>query len=210
MIMTKTKPIASAMIALSFLALAACNRSPPVPEETPEPSASPEKPVSIFRPEAEVVTVEAPLAQLDVTVPFEQGGKVLSDAAKAQLATIIQSPQMKAGGAVTLRGHTDSAGYDEANLRASRQRAQAVEKYLVENGIDPERITVIALGEMRPIAPNAKLDGTPDEEGRAANRRVDITIAVPGVPAIPPTAAGEKPQPEPSSTTLVEAITAPD
>lgn len=210
MIMTKTKPVASAMIALSFLALAACNRSQPVPEETPEPSASPEKPVSIFRPEAEVVTEEAPLAQLDATVSFGPGGKELSDSAKAQLATIIQSPQMKAGGAVTLRGHTDSAGYDEANLRASRQRAQAVEKYLVENGIDPERITVIALGEMRPIAPNAKLDGTPDEEGRAANRRVDITIAVPGVPAIPPTAASEKPQPESSSTTLVEAITAPD
>lgn len=210
MIMTKTKRIATAIIALSFLALSACNRSQPTPEKTPEPAASPEEQVSIFRPEAEVVTVEAPLAQLDATVPFEQGGKVLSDAAKAQLATIIQSPQMKAGGAVTLRGHSDSAGYDEANLRASRQRAQAVEKYLVENGIDPERITVIALGEMRPIAPNAKLDGTADEVGRAANRRVDITIAVPGVPATARPPEGQKPQQKPSSTTLVEAITAPD
>lgn len=210
MIMTKTKPIASAMIALSFLALAACNRSQPVPEETPEPSANPEKPVSIFRPEAEVVTAEAPLAQLDATVSFGPGGKQLSDIAKAQLATIIGSPQMKAGGAVTLRGHTDSAGYDEANLRASRQRAEAVQKYLVENGISAERIKVIALGEMRPIAPNAKLDGTPDEEGRAANRRVDVTIAVPGVPASAPSPTGDKPQSEPSSTTLVEAITAPD
>ncbi len=210
MIMTKPKPIASAVIALSLLALAACNRSQPVPEETPEPWVSPEEPVSIFRPEAEVVTEEAPLAQLDATVSFEKGGKELSDAAKAQLASIIQSPQMKAGGQVTLRGHTDSSGYDEANLRVSRQRAQTVEKYLVENGISPERIKIIALGEMRPIAPNAKLDGTPDEEGRAANRRVDVTIAVPGVPTSAPTPTGDKPQPEPSSKTLVEAITAPD
>ena len=173
------------------------------------PAQDREEPVSIFRPEAEVVPVEAPLAQLDATVPFAQGGKELSETAKAQLATILQSPQMKAGGTITLRGHTDSAGYDEANLRASRQRAEAVEEYLVENGVAPGRIKVIALGEMRPIAPNAKLDGTPDEQGRAANRRVDVTIAVPGAPTDAPVSAGEKSQGEPSSTTLVEAIAKP-
>lgn len=210
MIKTRLKSITSAFIAVSFLGLSACGRDQPTPEETPEPAASPTKPVSIFRPEAEVVPVEAPLAQLDAAISFGQGGKELDDAAKAQLAAIITSPQMKAGGTVTLRGHTDSSGYDEANLRVSRQRAQVVETYLIENGVDPDRIKVIALGEMRPVAPNAKLDGTPDEEGRAANRRVDVTIAVPGVPAAASAATGVEPQPTPTPTTLIEAIAAPD
>lgn len=216
MIMSKPKPkpkpksITCAFITVSFLVLSACGRDRPTPEKTPEPAASPTGPVSIFRPEAEVVPVEAPLAQLDLAVPFGQGGKDLNEAAKAQLAIIIQSPQMKAGGTITLRGHTDSAGYDEANLRVSRQRAEAVETYLLENGVAPDRIKIIALGEMRPVAPNAKLDGTPDAEGRAANRRVDVTIAVPGAAATDPAPTGARPQPTPSSATLVEAIAAPD
>jgi len=212
MIMTKTRSkfITSAFIAVSFLALSACGRNQPNPEEMPEPAPSPTKPVSIFRPEAEVVPVEAPLAQLDATVSFGQGGKELDDPAKAQLASIIESPQMEAGGPVTLRGHTDSSGFDEANLRVSRQRAEAVEAYLIENGIDPNRIKIIALGEMRPVAPNAKLDGTPDEEGRAANRRVDVTIAVPGAPVASSAPTGAEPQATPGSATLVESIAAPD
>ncbi len=212
MIMIKTRPksITSAFIAVSFLVLSACARNQPAPEETPEPAASPTKPVSIFRPEAKVVPVEAPLAQLDAAISFGQGGKELDDAAKAQLAAIIESAQMKAGGTVTLRGHTDSSGYDEANLRVSRQRAEAVEAHLIENGVGRDRIKIIALGEMRPVAPNAGLDGTPDEEGRAANRRVDVTIAVPGVPVAAPAPTGAEPQPTPGSATLVEVITASD
>ncbi len=216
MIMTRTKLTAAMAITISSLTLAACERSRPEPAETPQPAATPEEKVSIFRPEAEVVTIEAPLAPLETNISFADGGTELSDAAMAQLAEIIQSPQMQAGGAVILRGHTDSAGHDAVNLRVSRKRAQAVENYLVENGIARERIEVIALGEMRPLAPNAKLDGTADEEGRAANRRVDLTIAVSGTQASAPAApaamapAAETPRPQAGAATLVEAITAPD
>ncbi len=210
MMMTKTNSIAPALMAISLLALGACNRNQPGPAKTPEPSPAPAEQVSIFRPEAEVVAVEAPLTQLEASVSFAKGGKDLSDAAKAQLAAIIQSEQMKSGGAVTLRGHSDSAGHDEANLRASGRRAEVVRAYLVANGIAEDRIKVIALGEMRPIAPNANLDGTPDEAGRAANRRVDVTIAVPGVPELPQNPAGDQPTPKPTSSTLVEVIARPD
>ncbi|WP_236672138.1 hypothetical protein [Croceicoccus sp. YJ47] len=50
---------------------------------------------------------------------------------------------------------------------------------LEDNGIDADRIEIIALGEMRPLAPNANLDGTANEANRARNRRVDIHIAIP-------------------------------
>lgn len=205
MTMTRTKLTATIVVAISSLALTACDRSRPEPEESPTPAASatPEEKVSIFRPDVEVAPVEAPLVPLEATVSFAEGGTELSDAARMELAAVLQSEQMERGEKITLRGHTDSIGNDEGNLRASRQRAEAVRDYLVENGVSEDRIDVIALGEMRPAAPNANLDGTPNEAGRAANRRVDVTIAVPDSPS---TAGGNTPDTEPTSTTLVEAI----
>jgi len=92
---------------------------------------------------------------------------------------VLDTPQMAAGGEIVLRGHTDSAEHDEANLRASRRRAEAVRDWLVERGVSAQRIRVIALGEQNPIEPNALPDGTPNDAGRAANRRVELSIGVP-------------------------------
>src|SRR5690606_40300595 len=102
-----------------------------------------------------------------------------SEAAEAVLGKVLESRQLAEGWPIVLRGHTDSAGHDEANLRVSRRRAEAVAEWLTERGVDPGRIEVVALGEQRPVAPNARLDGTPDEEGRARNRRVTVSIAPP-------------------------------
>ena len=164
------------------IALAGCDRGepPPPPEPTPE---VPPTPASIIRPDVEIERPEPELKPLEASVTFAEAGGELSAAALEDLETILESPQMAEGGAIVLRGHTDSSGDDEANLRVSRKRAEMVRDWLVEHGVAKERITVIAIGEQRPIAPNAKLDGTPDEAGRAANRRVDVSIALPDVVA---------------------------
>lgn len=163
----------------AVLALAGCDRrEPPAPPE-PTPEASPTQ-ASIIRPEIEVERPEPELEPLEASVTFAEAGGELSAAALEDLKTILESPQMAEGGAIVLRGHTDSTGDDEANLRVSGRRAEMVRDWLVEQGVAEERITVIALGEQRPIAPNANLDGSPDEAGRAANRRVDVAIALPG------------------------------
>ena len=141
---------------------------------------------SILRPE--VAEPEAPkIEPLDATVAFGTSGLKLDDAARAALDTLVETPAIKTGGAITLRGHSDSKGNDGDNRVASRIRAEAVEAYLVEKGIAKDRISLIALGETRPVAPNAKEDGSDDPEGRAKNRRVDIYVAVPTV--MVPTAA---------------------
>ena len=80
--------------------------------------------------------------------------------------TIVDGPP--AGLAVT--GHTDATGSAAANLAVSRLRAQAVRQVLVEVGIAPTSVEVIAAGEDSPIAPNE----TPD--GRSRNRRVEILV----------------------------------
>ena len=50
----------------------------------------------------------------------------------------------------------------------SIRRAEAVYRYLVNLGVDPERLTVEGFGKSRPIASNDT------EAGRAQNRRVEL------------------------------------
>lgn len=149
--------------------------------DAPEPQATPtEGPRSIFQDDKGQaggggVDPES-LRPLETTISFADGTPELTEASRAELATIIDSPQMGMGGAIVLRGHSDSEGSDEANLKASLLKAQAVRDFLVENGVARERIEVIAFGEQNPVAPNALPDGSPNEEGRATNRRVEVTV----------------------------------
>lgn len=135
---------------------------------------------SILRPEIVAPEPEPPaLEPLDRVIPFPQPGRQLDDEGRTLLDSLLTDPIMRAGGVITLSGHSDSKGDDSANLRVSRQRAEAVRDYLVEKGVDPARITVIALGETRPLVPNAHPDGSDDPAARARNRRVEIAIALP-------------------------------
>jgi OmpA-OmpF porin, OOP family len=163
-----------------LFALAGCERQ----QAPAEPAASEPapQPTSIMRDDLDDSVLPPPepqLAPLDARISFSDGGAELSESAMAELASILRSPQIAEGGAIELRAHSDAAGSDEANLRASRRRGEAVRDYLVENGVAPERITIIAFGEQNPLQPNARPDGTPNEPGRAANRRVDLHVALP-------------------------------
>ncbi|HVR43680.1 MAG TPA: OmpA family protein [Thermoanaerobaculia bacterium] len=71
---------------------------------------------------------------------------------------------------VSVAGHTDSVGTDVYNQGLSERRAQAVENYLVSQGVPATRIAAFGYGESRPRATNS----TPD--GRQLNRRVQIFI----------------------------------
>jgi OOP family OmpA-OmpF porin len=54
-----------------------------------------------------------------------------------------------------------------------------VRDYLVERGVEPTRIRLVALGERRPVAPNALAGGADYPEGRAKNRRVGVEVRLP-------------------------------
>lgn len=71
---------------------------------------------------------------------------------------------------VTIEGHTDSQGSDDANQTLSERRAKAVAEYLMANMGVEQPINHQGFGESRPIASN----DTPD--GRAKNRRIDVVI----------------------------------
>jgi outer membrane protein OmpA-like peptidoglycan-associated protein len=71
---------------------------------------------------------------------------------------------------VAVDGHTDSRGLPRKNLELSRARAVAVVRWLNEHGVDALRTEARGFGARAPITTN----GT--EEGRLANRRVEIVI----------------------------------
>ena len=127
---------------------------------------------SIIRPEIDTAPPPAPMIEaVDLTVPYPARGSSPDAAGRALLDGLLDEPVVKAGGKVTIWGHSDSRGSDAENL--------AARSYLESKGIARSRITVVALGEARPIAPNRKLDGSDDPDGRARNRRVEIRVDIP-------------------------------
>jgi len=71
---------------------------------------------------------------------------------------------------IQIAGHTDSTGSHEYNMKLSLQRADSVKAYLESRGVPAARLVTIGAGPDYPIASNDT------EEGRAQNRRVEITI----------------------------------
>lgn len=76
---------------------------------------------------------------------------------------------------IRVEGHTDDIPINSpmfpSNWHLSVSRALNTAYYLIENeGLNPDKVSIVGYGEYQPIAPNA------DEGGRAINRRVDIVI----------------------------------
>jgi outer membrane protein OmpA-like peptidoglycan-associated protein len=71
---------------------------------------------------------------------------------------------------VLIEGHTDNTGDDDYNQRLSERRADAVQTYLVSQGVEASRLTTRGYGEKQPVAAND------DEAGRSSNRRVEVAI----------------------------------
>lgn len=79
---------------------------------------------------------------------------------------LTDNPELK----IKLVGHTDNIGSEKFNQRLSMNRAQRLKDYLVEKGVDADRITADGKGLKEPLNNNET------EEDRAKNRRVELTI----------------------------------
>jgi outer membrane protein OmpA-like peptidoglycan-associated protein len=93
-----------------------------------------------------------------------------------KVAKVLNHPRAAAR-KIALEGHTDNVGPAAYNMTLSKNRADAVAKELVKQGLKSDRISVEGFGGTRPVAPNRKADGTDDPAGRAKNRRVEAIIS---------------------------------
>jgi OmpA-OmpF porin, OOP family len=100
-----------------------------------------------------------------------------------QLARVSEFLRQNPDRNVLIEGHTDSSAPDAYNLALSQRRANAVEDFLITQGVDPTRISAVGYGEQLPIATNDSA------AGRQANRRVELVVLDAGEPIPPPRAA---------------------
>lgn len=183
--MTKQKPPIACTLLLVLLA--SCQRdsadggTQPASQDQPSPQAGPavRGSESIVREDVLAETETPPRPErkpVSLTISFAEEGDELPAEGSQQLDGLLRQPVMSDPVCVTVRGHTDTGGSDSHNLEISRDRAEAVAAYLSRHGVAEDRIRVIALGERRPIAPNANADGSDNPEGRARNRRVEVEV----------------------------------
>jgi len=91
-----------------------------------------------------------------------QSKPVLNGAIKV----LKQFPELR----VRITGHTDNIGKHDDNVELSGKRAESVKAYLMDKGIDADRIETQGMGPDEPIAKN----NTPG--GRAKNRRIEFHL----------------------------------
>ncbi len=121
--------------------------------------------------EKPAVQVTCKSIELGDNIFFETGRYVIQERSFPLLdniaKTLNENPQIRK---VRIEGHTDNQGEAAANEKLSTQRVWVVREYLAEKGVDKSRLAYRGYGQTRPIASNDT------DEGRAKNRRVEISI----------------------------------
>ncbi|MDO5607790.1 MAG: OmpA family protein [Capnocytophaga sp.] len=115
--------------------------------------------------------VQASLNEYAKTILFDTGKSTIKPESAAVLEQIVGVLNQYKGSKFSIEGYTDSTGSRALNERLSDERANAVKIFLVQSGIDANRLTAKGFGPEKPIASNA------NAKGRALNRRVEINLA---------------------------------
>ena len=97
----------------------------------------------------------------------------LDDRGQTALLDVAKQLQENPNLSVELEGYTDNVGNLPYNVQLSQRRSEAVRRFLVEKGVEMNRINSIGLGDIKPSADNT----TP--KGREQNRRVMVRFYAP-------------------------------
>lgn len=101
---------------------------------------------------------------------FDTGSADLRPESYVELGVLykmmVDNPSLK----IEISGHTDNVGSAALNQRLSERRAESVVNFLIDRGIDRDRLTYKGYGFERPIASNETA------EGRQKNRRTEFEI----------------------------------
>ncbi len=181
-----------AALVSAFLAPAALGQSVPVVRDLKETRRD-----LVFRvedleakaPDAEGVSAGLGMKETSTEVRIELAADVLFDFNKADLRPAAREALGRAAavirekrrGLVYVDGHTDAIGSDAYNQKLSERRASSVVAFFAgEAGLDPAIFIARGNGARKPVAPNARPDGSDDPEGRQKNRRVEIVVSKSG------------------------------
>ncbi len=88
---------------------------------------------------------------------------------KRNAEQLLQNPKA----IIRIEGHCDERGTVEYNLALGEKRARAAMQFLIDMGVDPNRLSIVSYGEERPLDPGH------DEKAWAKNRRVEFVLVSP-------------------------------
>lgn len=103
-------------------------------------------------------------------IQFEHDSYELTESSNEELEALAQLLFMNPTLRIELSSHTDDQGSDKYNDRLSTMRGKAVEKWLLDRGVDGQRMVIVGYGKRKPLVANDS------EENRAINRRVEIKV----------------------------------
>ena len=101
---------------------------------------------------------------------FETASFELLPESITELNKLMEFLKLNPSVKIEIGGHTDNIGTEQYNLDLSTNRAESVFNFLVEQGIDKDRLRFKGYGYMQPVEENDT------EKGRAANRRTEFKI----------------------------------
>jgi outer membrane protein OmpA-like peptidoglycan-associated protein len=101
---------------------------------------------------------------------FEIGQVNINAKSLQGLDALVQIMTQYPTTSLIISGHTDNTGTKKINDRLSLSRAKKVQAYLLKRGLAENRTSLIGMADTQPVASNAT------KEGRAQNRRADLTI----------------------------------
>ncbi len=104
------------------------------------------------------------------SIQFPTNSYQMSDLDRRSLAPFIAYLQAHPSMRVELQGHTDNVGRKADNQLLSQRRAEAVQAYLIEQGVPAQQLSARGYGDSEPIASNE------DSAGRAMNRRTVFEV----------------------------------
>ncbi|MBK9103887.1 MAG: OmpA family protein [Saprospiraceae bacterium] len=113
---------------------------------------------------------EGILITFDSGILFDIASYSLKPATRSNLDKLSVTMEKYNETEIRVLGHTDDTGTEKYNATLSKNRAGAVNTYLVSKGVASSRLTNTGYGELDPIATNETI------EGREMNRRVEIVI----------------------------------
>ncbi len=171
----RVKIILSVVTMFAFLAiLSGCNKSaakitPPV-KPVVEAPVEVEKPVEVVETESEENTkTKVELRFMEIYFDYDKYD--ITSKARQTLAEYARSLKENPKVKLLIEGHCDERGTIEYNLALGEKRADSVKKYLVNSGVEGNRLSTISYGKERPAAIGA------GENFWAKNRRSAFVIS---------------------------------
>ena len=158
------------------IAVGCSRRQPPATDDRPraEPPPATENPAdadAARRAEEEArLAREAAYGSIQDMIFFDFDRSELRDDARATLQAKAEALRQFPDIRIRIEGHADERGTVEYNLALGERRADAARAYLIDLGIDSDRMTTISYGEERPA-----VDGH-NEAAWSQNRRDEFVI----------------------------------